>query len=455
MPKRFKKVLSSCLALKRVGRILSLVALSVAALFFSQILPAFAKSPALQTEQEEVTAIDGGADTDVISNDGDISYDSATKTLRISGEISDIDIVQARRNGNWFQTVENVLFQPGTRLLITQSRSTGNPQGLFSSTYDTETCSNLKNITMNNVTYVNATGDENAYCILQVGPYCDKVISCDMSSPTIEAIGTGKLSLYLVDSTSPVQTLNLKGWGAAIFSVGAGGGYEGPNLYNWTNLSSITASAQYWQNIPSLRNEDDPFPQGNWVLTTDFVNYTTVPSYVEWKAYCKDLPPSQTVYCTISNAPEIQTTFNANGGYFNTQGEETVTTSTHPDVLLSLPPENPLNSNPAVVFLGYAQDSQATDAEIIPGDTTTYPIAMEAAGIYYAVWQDAPGPTPPGPTPDPTPDPVPDVTPASDDASLLPITGDTQHASISAFLAAACIGTALLGMAGVFTRHRD
>ncbi len=48
-----------------------------------------------------------------------------------------------------------------------------------------------------------------------------------------------------------------------------------------------------------------------------------------------------------------------------------------------------------------------------------------------------------------------DVTPASDDASLLPLTGDLHHSLVSALLSVAGVGIALLGVAGILKTRRD
>ncbi len=98
--------------------------------------------------------------------------------------------------------------------------------------------------------------------------------------------------------------------------------------------------------------------------------------------------------------------------------------------------------------------AEATPVSITAEDNLTYSFIMPASNVVISAAFVSDGPAP-GPTPGPGPAPTPDVTPASDDASLLPLTGDLHHSLVSALLSVAGVGIALLGVAGILKTRRD
>lgn len=90
--------------------------------------------------------------------------------------------------------------------------------------------------------------------------------------------------------------------------------------------------------------------------------------------------------------------------------------------------------------------ADAMPVSITDEGNLTYSFTMPASSVVISATFVSDGPAP-GPTPD--------VTPSSDDASLLPLTGDMHHTLAPALLSVAGIGIALLSVAGILKTRRD
>lgn len=90
--------------------------------------------------------------------------------------------------------------------------------------------------------------------------------------------------------------------------------------------------------------------------------------------------------------------------------------------------------------------ADATPVSITDEGNLTYSFTMPASNVVISAAFVSDGPAP-GPTPD--------VTPSSDDASLLPLTGDMHPSLASALLSVAGVGVALLGVVGILKTRRD
>lgn len=307
---------------------------------------------------------------------GTFQYDATSKTLTISGEVSQSEVKTTRESADWTPVVEHVVFAPGTVLTLD---SLGSGIYMFTSgSVSLQNCTNLQSITMSAIAY-KGTGE-----LSLADDCCAYLTTINLANPTFEGITDN--SMAFASFPYSLQEINLTGWNPNIFKIDGGGSYGGPNLYVFSNLQKIIWSAQ---DVPqydasTLRYPNEPFPAGSWALTVDEEHYTTVSSYTEWQSYAQALDPNAMIYCIKDTT--VKRTFDANGGYFgDTPTTTTVETSTAATARLTLPAENPKNADTELEFVGYDSNKSATTASIIPGQESTYPYIIDTVDTYYAI----------------------------------------------------------------------
>lgn len=150
-----------------------------------------------------------------------------------------------------------------------------------------------------------------------------------------------------------------------------------------------------------------------------------------------------TLYAKWKPIPvEVTLTFTANGGTFASTGTNVLVLENQQagDTLVSV--ETPVKDG--LWFAGWTDSA---------GNPVAFPLTIpNTNATYTAVWQDTPGPVPPGPTPGPTPDAGGSD---SSDADLIPSTNDTFSSARVTFCAAtlALLGF-LLAAAGCLVLER-